>query len=33
VKADHVVPILNVTDVRASREWFGKLGWERGCAR
>ena len=23
-----VVPILNVSDVRASLDWFGQLGWE-----
>jgi catechol 2,3-dioxygenase-like lactoylglutathione lyase family enzyme len=30
VKVEHVVPILNVTDVEASVAWFGKLGWEPG---
>jgi len=27
-----LTPILNVSDVRASREWFAQLGWERGFA-
>lgn len=27
---DHVVPILNVSDVAESFAWFEKLGWERG---
>jgi catechol 2,3-dioxygenase-like lactoylglutathione lyase family enzyme len=30
VRVEHVVPILNVTDVEASVAWFGKLGWEPG---
>jgi catechol 2,3-dioxygenase-like lactoylglutathione lyase family enzyme len=30
VKVEHVVPILNVSDVEASVAWFGKLGWEPG---
>jgi hypothetical protein len=25
-----VTPILNVSDLRASFEWFAKLGWEKG---
>ena len=27
-----LTPILNVSDVPASREWFAKLGWQRGFA-
>jgi catechol 2,3-dioxygenase-like lactoylglutathione lyase family enzyme len=30
MKVEHVVPILNVTDVEASVAWFGELGWEPG---
>jgi catechol 2,3-dioxygenase-like lactoylglutathione lyase family enzyme len=30
MKVEHVVPILNVTDVEASVAWFGKLGWAPG---
>ncbi len=26
--AQHVTPILNVSDIRASFEWFEKLGWK-----
>jgi catechol 2,3-dioxygenase-like lactoylglutathione lyase family enzyme len=29
VKVEHVVPILNVSDVEASFAWFAKLGWSR----
>jgi catechol 2,3-dioxygenase-like lactoylglutathione lyase family enzyme len=29
VKVEHVVPILNVSDVEASIAWFTKLGWLR----
>jgi hypothetical protein len=25
-----VTPILNVSDLQASFEWFAKLGWEKG---
>lgn len=25
-----VTPILNVSDLRASFEWFARLGWEKG---
>jgi catechol 2,3-dioxygenase-like lactoylglutathione lyase family enzyme len=27
MKVERVVPILNVTDVEASIDWFAKLGW------
>jgi catechol 2,3-dioxygenase-like lactoylglutathione lyase family enzyme len=27
---ERVVPILNVSDIRASFTWFAKLGWQRG---
>ena len=30
MKVEHVVPILNVSDVTESQAWFGKLGWETG---
>jgi hypothetical protein len=30
VRLSHVTPILNVSDVGASIEWFERLGWERG---
>jgi catechol 2,3-dioxygenase-like lactoylglutathione lyase family enzyme len=30
MRVEHVVPILNVSDVTESQAWFGKLGWERG---
>ena len=30
MRVDHVTPILNVSDVPASLEWFEALGWERG---
>ena len=26
----HLTPILNVSDLRASFEWFEKLGWKKG---
>ena len=26
----HVTPILNVSNVEASIDWFGKLGWRQG---
>jgi uncharacterized glyoxalase superfamily protein PhnB len=32
VKLTHLTPILNVSDVPASLEWFEALGWERGFA-
>ena len=28
----HLTPILNVSDVSASLDWFEALGWERGIA-
>jgi len=30
MKVDHLTPILNVSNVAASLEWFEALGWERG---
>jgi hypothetical protein len=30
VHVDQVTPILNVSDLPASFEWFGKLGWLKG---
>jgi catechol 2,3-dioxygenase-like lactoylglutathione lyase family enzyme len=30
MKVDGVIPVLNVTDVEASLEWFVKLGFSRG---
>jgi catechol 2,3-dioxygenase-like lactoylglutathione lyase family enzyme len=30
VIAKGLTPILNVSDLQASFEWFGKLGWEKG---
>jgi uncharacterized glyoxalase superfamily protein PhnB len=32
VNVGHLTPILNVSDVSASLEWFEALGWERGFA-
>jgi predicted lactoylglutathione lyase len=32
VKLDNLTPILNVSNVAASLEWFEALGWERGFA-
>jgi uncharacterized glyoxalase superfamily protein PhnB len=32
VKLTHLTPILNVSDVPASLDWFEALGWERGFA-
>lgn len=32
MKLQGLTPILNVSDVPASREWFAKLGWQRGFA-
>jgi hypothetical protein len=29
VKVEHLVPILNVSDVEASFAWFAKLGWSK----
>jgi catechol 2,3-dioxygenase-like lactoylglutathione lyase family enzyme len=29
-RVERVVPILNVSDIHASFEWFEKLGWDRG---
>ena len=31
MRVDQVVPILNVSDVRGSFAWFGKLGWHARC--
>jgi len=30
LRLTHVTPILNVSDVGASVEWFERLGWKRG---
>jgi catechol 2,3-dioxygenase-like lactoylglutathione lyase family enzyme len=30
MKVQHVVPILDVTDIEASFAWFAKLGWSKG---
>lgn len=32
MKLTNLTPILNVSDVPASLEWFEALGWERGFA-
>ena len=32
MKLDNLTPILNVSDVPASLDWFEALGWERGFA-
>ena len=32
MKLDNLTPILNVSNVAASLEWFEALGWERGFA-
>jgi uncharacterized glyoxalase superfamily protein PhnB len=32
VRLDNLTPILNVSDVPASLDWFEALGWERGFA-
>lgn len=32
MKLEGLTPILNVSDVPASRAWFAKLGWQRGFA-
>ena len=32
LKLEGLTPILNVSDVAASRDWFVKLGWQRGFA-
>lgn len=32
MKLDSLTPILNVSDVPASLDWFETLGWERGFA-
>ena len=29
MRARHVTPILNVSDIRTSFEWFEKLGWSK----
>ncbi len=30
MRLEGLTPILNVSDVPASREWFAQLGWQRG---
>jgi len=30
MKVDRLTPILNVSDIRKSFEWFEKLGWQKG---
>jgi len=30
VKAEAITPILNVSDIRQSFDWFAKLGWTKG---
>ena len=30
MKVHHLTPILNVSDIRQSFEWFEKLGWKKG---
>jgi predicted lactoylglutathione lyase len=30
MRLTHLTPVLNVSDVPASLEWFEALGWERG---
>jgi hypothetical protein len=30
MRVERVVPILNVSDIHASFEWFAKLGWDKG---
>ena len=32
MKLAHLTPVLSVSDVSASLEWFEELGWERGFA-
>ncbi len=32
MKLTHLTPVLNVSDVPASLDWFEALGWERGFA-
>jgi uncharacterized glyoxalase superfamily protein PhnB len=32
VRLTHLTPVLNVSDVSASLDWFEALGWERGFA-
>lgn len=32
MRLEGLTPILNVSDVPASREWFATLGWQRGFA-
>ena len=32
MKLTALAPILNVSDIAASRDWFVKLGWQRGFA-
>ena len=29
MKVDHLTPILNVSDIKQSFEWFEKLGWQK----
>ncbi len=30
MRVDGVTPILNVSDIQASLEWFGAFGWRTG---
>ncbi len=30
MKAESITPILNVSDIQQSFEWFAKLGWSKG---
>jgi hypothetical protein len=30
MKVGHIVPILNVSNLAESFEWFEKLGWKKG---
>jgi hypothetical protein len=30
MKVHHLTPILNVSDIRQSFEWFAKIGWRKG---
>jgi catechol 2,3-dioxygenase-like lactoylglutathione lyase family enzyme len=32
MKAELVIPVLNVSDLQASFAWFAELGWARGFA-
>jgi hypothetical protein len=33
MQAKRLTPILNVSDIQESFEWFEKLGWEKGWER